>query len=284
MILIADSGTTKTDWRLTCKGATIGAFKTSGVNPYFQTEDEITAAIDGELFSQFADYEQITHLFFYGAGCTPEKNAMMSKVFSRLFPNAATSIFSDLMAAAHALCGREAGIACIMGTGSNSCFYDGAAIVKNIPPLGYILGDEGGGVSLGRRLVSDILKDMTSPTLKKKFFDKYQLTAAQIIECVYRQPFPNRFLAGFSPFLAENLAEPEIYGIVYDCFKSFFVRNVMKYDYKSYPAHFAGSVAANYLPVLKQVAADTGVKIGKIHKSPLEGLIEYYNYLIIKDE
>jgi N-acetylglucosamine kinase-like BadF-type ATPase len=186
-------------------------------------------------------------------------------------------VYTDLLAAARGVCGHNPGIACIMGTGSNSCFYDGQHIVHNVSPLGYILGDEGGGAVLGKLLVGDLLKGMMSEELKDKFLKQFNLTPAQIIDRVYRQPFPNRFLAGLSPFLAENIHEPEIYTLVLNSFKSFIVRNVMKYDYYTWPVHFIGSIAYYYKEILAEAASETGIRMGMVSKSPLQGLVAFHS-------
>ena len=181
-----------------------------------------------------------------------------------------------MLAAARGLCGHEAGIVCILGTGSNSCFYNGKEIVNNVSPLGFILGDEGSGAVLGKLLVGDILKNQLSPAVKEAFLKQFDLTAPEIIDRVYRQPFPNRFLASLSPFIAQHLEEPGIRRLVLNSFIAFLRRNVMQYDYAQYPAHFIGSVAYCYREILQEAAQETGVNIGKILQSPMEGLIRYH--------
>jgi N-acetylglucosamine kinase-like BadF-type ATPase len=185
-----------------------------------------------------------------------------------------------LLAVAHSTCGHEAGIACIIGTGSNSCFYDGREIVRNISPLGFILGDEGGGATLGRILVSDVLKGILSKPLQDAFFERFGLTQADILDHVYKKPFPNRFLASLSPFLYDHLDEPEIRLIVANSFNSFLTRNVMQYDYTEYAANFAGSVACHYQEILRETAETVGVRVGKITKNPIRGLVDFYNSFI----
>lgn len=182
-----------------------------------------------------------------------------------------------MLAAARSLCGHEPGIACILGTGSNSCFYDGQDIINNVSPLGFILGDEGSGAVLGKLLIGDILKNQLSAALKEEFLKQLGLTAPEIIDRVYRQPFPNRFLASLSPFLAQHIEEPAIHALVLGSFKAFLQRNVMQYDYKTYPAHFIGSVAHCYESLLQEASQASGVQIGRIFKSPMEGLIQYHN-------
>lgn len=181
-----------------------------------------------------------------------------------------------MLAAARGLCGHEAGIACVLGTGSNSCYYDGKEIVNNISPLGFILGDEGSGAVLGKLLVGDMLKNQLPAALKEEFMKQFDLTAAEIIDRVYRQPFPNRFLASLSPFMVQHLEEPAIHSLVLNSFIAFLRRNVMQYDYRKYPVHFIGSIAYCYKNILQEAAAETGISLGKILRSPMEGLIQYH--------
>lgn len=275
MILLADSGSTKTDWCLAEGGGIILQVKTKGINPFYQTTEEISKEIKTGLVPYLKDY-RIDEVYFYGAGCAfPEKNEMVGDALAG-YLNAPIAIGSDLLAAAHALCGYEAGIACIMGTGSNSCFYDGKAICDNVSPLGFILGDEGSGAVLGKLLVSDCLKNQLPSDIQTEFFDQFGLTRADILDKVYKQPFPNRFLSGLSPFLLQNIQRPEIRKLVSDSFLSFFKRNVMQYDYRDYPVHIVGSIAYFYRDIIKETAAEIGVTIGQIVQSPMKGLIDYH--------
>ena len=277
MILIADSGSTKTNWCVAENGIQLQHVQTSGMNPYFQSEEDISNRLTEELFPQLGiDKKDITEVYFYGAGCTFEKVEVVKGAIERLMNNTVVEVYTDLLAAARGVCGRQAGIACILGTGSNSCFYDGQHIVQNVSPLGYILGDEGGGAVLGKLLVGDLLKGMLSAELKERFLKQYNLTLAQIIDRVYRQPFPNRFLAGLSPFLSENIHEPMIHTLVLNSFKSFIERNVYKYDYETWPVHFTGSIAYLYRNILDEAASITGIRIGIITQSPLEGLVSFH--------
>lgn len=275
MILIADSGSTKTDWCVVENGESILRFKTRGTNPFFQTEEEIGKEIEAGLLPSLKGFEP-SAIYFYGAGCAfPEKNDMIRRAVNR-YLSVPVEVGSDLLAAARALCGDQPGIACIMGTGSNSCYYDGREIVKNVSPLGFILGDEGSGAVLGKLLIGDVLKDQLPPALKDQFLTQYELTPALIMDKVYRQPFPNRFLAGFSPFIREHLDEPAIWELVTRSFLAFFTRNVKQYDYFERPVHLVGSVAWYYQDVLKEIAFDLGIRLGTIARSPMEGLIAYH--------
>jgi len=279
MILIADSGSTKTHWSVVERGQLIQQIFTKGMNPFFQTPEEMGEEIANALIPQL-NGKTFREIHFFGAGCLPEKVPSVREVLSQYFDvDGEIEVDTDMLAAAKGLCGRNPGIVCILGTGSNSCFYDGERIVNNVSPLGFILGDEGSGAVLGKLLVGDILKNQMDAELKEKFLKQYELTQAQIIERVYRQPFPNRFLASISPFLVENIGEPKIYGLVLNAFKAFLTRNVMQYDYKNNKAHFIGSIAFHYKEVLEVAAKEVGVEIGTIIQSPMEGLTEYYNLL-----
>lgn len=275
MILIADSGSTKTDWCVIERGRSLLRFQTRGMNPFFQTEEEMGKEIESGLLPALKDLTP-SAVYFYGAGCAfPEKNEMIRRAINRYLP-VSVEVGSDLLAAARALCGREPGIACILGTGSNSCQYDGKKIVKKVPPLGFMLGDEGAGSVLGRLLVSDVLKNQLPPALCQAFFEEYRLTQDVVLEKVYRQPFPNRFLASLSPFLLKHIEEPSIWQLVCKSFTDFFTRNVMQYEYLKYPVHFVGSIAWYYQAQLKVVARRLDLEIGVIKQSPLPGLISYH--------
>ncbi|MCC8187769.1 MAG: ATPase [Bacteroides sp.] len=277
MRLIADSGSTKTDWCLLQNGNPVLRIYTKGTNPFFQSEEEISQEIATALLPQLQT-DQFSAVYFYGAGCGfPDKIEMVRRAIASHLKIAETiEVSTDMLAAARGLCGHEAGIACILGTGSNSCFYDSEKITDNVSPLGYILGDEGSGAVLGKLLVGDLLKNQMSPELKEKFLTTYNLTPGEIIDRVYRQPFPNRFLASLSPFLLQNITEPTIRNLVSQSFRSFLVRNVMQYDYSNHKVHFIGSVAYHYQELLKEVARELGIQVGNIIQSPMEGLISYH--------
>lgn len=277
MILIADSGSTKTDWIALQANKTSGRFSTPGLNPFFLDEEGIARIVANDLLPCLDKDDTIDALYFYGAGCVPEKTDTMRRALTRHLHVAGTvEVCTDLLAAARALCGRQPGIACILGTGSNSCFYDGHAIARHVSPLGFILGDEGSGAYLGKRLVGDLLKGQLPAALRDRFLQQYHLTAADILEHVYRRPLPNRFLASLSPFLAENLAEPCVRALVKDSFTAFLQRNVMQYDYRHYPVHFTGSIAYHYREVLEEAARETGIGMGTVTQSPLSGLAAYH--------
>ena len=276
-MLIADSGSTKTDWCVILDNTPIKRIGTKAHKPFFQSEQEIQQELTHSLRPQLPE-GTIDSVYFYGAGCTPEKAPTLRRAIADSLPVVGNiKAYSDMLAAARGLCGREAGITCILGTGSNSCFYDGKEIVNHISPLGFILGDEGSGAVLGKLLVGDILKNQLSPAIKEAFLKQFDLTVPEIIDRVYRQPFPNRFLASLSPFIAQHLEEPGIRQLVLGSFIAFLRRNVMQYDYTQYPAHFIGSVAHCYKEILQEAAQETGIRIGKILQSPMEGLIQYHS-------
>lgn len=277
MILIADSGSTKTNWCLADKQQLICEVSSAGINPYFQSEEEISKEISELIPRLKIETNKIEAIWFYGAGCAFDKIEVVRNAIRKHFKTQHIEVGSDLLGAARGLCGKEAGIACILGTGSNSCFYNGSEIAQNISPLGFILGDEGSGAVLGKLLVGDLLKNMLPTTLKDKFLGQFNLTPAQIIDKVYRKPFPNRFLASLAPFLAQNIHEPGIYDLVMNCFVSFFERNVKKYDYQHYQTNFVGSIAYHYKEILTKAAVATGVQIGNIMQSPMKGLIAYHS-------
>lgn len=275
LILVADSGSTKTDWSIASAGKICFRHTTAGTNPFFQSEEAIAETIGTELFPLIA-MQPIETIFFYGAGCAfEEQRTMITRILQRFF-SVPVEVASDLLGAARALCLNRPGIACILGTGSNSCQYDGLQIAKQVPALGFILGDEGSGATLGKLLVGDALKNQMPESLKRAFFEKYQLSQDTILNRVYRQPFPNRFLAGLSPFLLDNLSEPYCYDLLCRAFESFFRRNVMQYDYSSLPVHFLGSVAWYYKEPLQDVARKLKIETGTIVQSPMDGLIQFH--------
>jgi N-acetylglucosamine kinase-like BadF-type ATPase len=275
-ILLADSGSTKTDWCLidTERGL-IERFNTVGINPFQQTEAEISTNVRDSLIPSLGDVS-IDKIFFYGAGCANEekKNVVRCALAENI--SADIAVDSDLMGAARALCGTEIGIACILGTGSNSCQYDGKKIVHNVSPLGYVLGDEGGGDCLGKTFLGNVLKRQFSVEVCERFFAETGVTQAEILDNVYKKPFPNRYLASFSPIILSMTKYSEVRGMVIECFDSFFNRNVMKYEYQKYSANFVGSIAYHFDSLLKESAAKWGITVGTIIKSPMDGLIGYH--------
>ncbi|ADQ80839.1 hypothetical protein Palpr_2709 [Paludibacter propionicigenes WB4] len=276
-ILIADSGSTKTHWCVVEQGAIQQDIFTDGINPFYQTDMEIIALLESQLI-QNLDCEAIEHIYFYGAGCSfPEKKILVSRGLVRFLGNAIVEIQSDLLGAARALFQRQKGIACILGTGSNSCFYDGKEIRQNVSPLGFILGDEGSGAVLGKLFIADCLKNQMPEWITEKLLDEYELTPAVIMDNIYKKPFPNRFLAKFTPFILEHIEEPAIFNLVYDSFDAFFIRNVMQYPLEDVQVGFVGSIAHYFRDTLEIVASERGIVVSEIVQSPMEGLVKYHN-------
>lgn len=276
MILLADSGSTKTDWVLYGNNAIVTRIKTQGLNPTLQETTEIYSILKEELAGRI-DATLPEAIYYYGAGCAYENaNLRIRKALEQVFDTRNIEINSDLLAAARALCGHDEGIACILGTGSNSCLFDGKKIVDNTPSLGYILGDEGSGAHLGRQLVSDCLKKQLPVDVREKFMKQYNLTVADILERVYHAPLPNRFLAGFAPFLADNRKEPGIKALLNHCFTQFFQRNIMVYRRSWLPIHIIGGIGMAFAEELKETAESLGLSIGNIVDSPMNGLINFH--------
>lgn len=277
MLLIADSGSTKTQWCIVDGTQIVKQIFTHGINPYYQSREDIRSFIDMELANEIKGLA-ISDVHYYGAGCnTDEHRKTISDALTVHLPGIEIEVNTDLLGSARSLFGKEAGIACILGTGSNSCYYDGENIVENVSPLGFILGDEGSGAVLGRFLVGDCLKNQLPEWLRDKFLDEYELTPAQIMEHVYRRPFPNRFLAQFAPFMAEHLDEPIIFNQVFDSFDAFVARNVLQYQTENLKVGFTGSVAANFRDVLEMVLFERGLEPGEIIADPIPGLIRHHS-------
>lgn len=277
MILLADSGSTKTDWGLVENGKLVKRLRTSGMNPFQMSEEAITEEIKTHLVPELPG-TVLDEVHFYGAGCTKEKLPIVERALrANLTINGECEVASDMLGAARGICGHKPGIACILGTGSNSCSYDGKNLVKNVSPLGFILGDEGSGAVLGKLLVGDVLKNQMPEAITKRFFEKYKLTSAEIIDRVYRQPKPNTFLASFVPFLEENIDEPKIYNLVKESFRSFLRRNVMQYDgWQTLPIGFNGSIAKIYKKPLLEALEEEGMHLGRIIQAPMEAMVEYH--------
>ena len=281
MKLIADSGSTKVEWCLTDGDKVVRQLFTSGFNALMLTEEEISQYLDDELVSQLGDIRgEVTEVYFYGAGCVDEDvcRTMRRALRNNLPAAVVIEANSDLLGAARALFGREEGIACILGTGANSGYYNGREIKDHVSPLGYILGDEGSGAVLGRHLIGDVLKHQLPRELCDRFLDEYNLESGSILRRVYKEPMPNRFLASVTPFLLKNIEEPAIHRLVLNEFKSFFVRNVAQYDrYRQLSVSFVGSIAYLYRPVLQEAADALDATISTVMKSPMEGLVGYHS-------
>ena len=276
MIIIADSGSTKTEWSLISPDGAERRIFTQGINPYFTTNEAIEADLRQNLLPELRG-ASVESVYFYGAGCAqPDKCAVVSSALSALFSDARIEVASDLLGACRSLLGGEAGIAGILGTGSNSCFYDGRKIIANVPPLGFILGDEGSGAHLGKLLAGDVVKRQLPPEVCEAFFEETHLTSAEIVERVYRAPYPSRFLASLAPFVGRYIGEPSLRQMAKGAFTAFLRRNVMNYDYRTHAVSLTGGVAYHFADLIREAADELGVRVGRITKAPMEGLIAYH--------
>ncbi|MFA4047058.1 ATPase [Prevotella sp. PCHR] len=278
MILIADSGSTKTDWCVVGNSGKVLSISTQGINPLVQSENEVERVLRAELMPAMTYISDITDIRFYGAGCRDEMITVLERLLRKVFPAAVNvCVYSDLLAVARALCGKNEGIACILGTGANSCLYDGEHITANTPALGYILGDEGSGAVLGKLFVNALFKGRLSDKVRTAFEAETQLTMPVIINKVYRQPMPNRFLASLSLFIGRHIDEPDLHRLVVDNFRSFLVRNIRPYCRPDLPVNAIGSMAYHYRECLEEAARAEGMRIGTVMKSPMEGLVRYHS-------
>lgn len=276
MKLIAESGSTSTEWALVEDNHLIQRAFTEGINPFYQTRREISRNVRLGLPEIFFR-KKIEQVYYYGTGCTSDekKNVLEASLVAQF--KTPIQVESDLLAAARSLFKCEAGIACILGTGSSSCFYDGEFIVKNIEAGGYILGDEGSGSVLGKIFLSDVLKGLAPKNVMTDFFEKFRISPSEVMESVYNRPFPNRFLSTISYFLADYTDDDYVYGLITSNLRSFFTRNVCQYDYKNYPIRFVGSLAYGYANILRQVAGEFGIELTIIEETPMPGLIEFHS-------
>jgi N-acetylglucosamine kinase-like BadF-type ATPase len=276
MKLIADSGSTNCTWVLSLDGKEKQTVITRGINPFYQSNDDISFIIRHDLLTHI-NKEIISEIYFYSAGCAfPDKIERVQNILYAHIPSDIIEVNTDLLAAARALCGNEEGIACILGTGSNSCLYNGQEIEKNVLPLGFILGDEGSGAAISKLFIGNLLKNQYPKSLYDDFMDYYQTNPREIMDCVYSKPFPNRYLAQFTKFIAEHISNQSIYELVFDAFTGFITRNIMQYDYTSYPVYFTGSVAWHFSDVLKKACFVSGIFPADIRQSPMEGLVDYH--------
>ncbi len=295
--LIADSGSTKTDWLFVAANGERFELQTDGINPARDARDIIYNVLYHQLLTQLDtspagkgvaskgedDIHSLaggesgeTDIFFYGAGCIEPFSQTVRDVIKELLPNCSVEVESDLLGAARALCGHESGIACILGTGSNSCFYDGKDIAMHTPPLGYILGDEGSGSWLGKTLLNGLFKGILPEALKQDFTEKYHLTLSGIIERVYHLPSANTFLASTVPFIAEHRKHPAIHAMLTEAFRLFMQRNIAVYGHKEMPIHCVGGIAFQFEEELREAAEEENMQIGHILRRPIEAIVQYH--------
>ncbi|MCF8233962.1 MAG: ATPase [Bacteroidales bacterium] len=277
MILIADSGTTKTDWCLVDAYGYPKYLETAGFNPYYMDSDTIRNILEKEL-TPLIDEKNIKELYFYGSGCsTNTKRLIVDNALSDTFTEAHIEVEHDLLGAARGLLGRDAGIACILGTGSNSCYYDGQAITENIPSLGYLYGDEGSGAYIGRKLLEAYLKNKLPEEINLAFTEKHELSLEQILDATYNREKPNQFMASFVPFVAEHIDNDFLRNLVRASFEDFMQNQVFRYSrFRENAIHFSGSIAFIFKDILERVLKEYDLKMGKIIKKPIEGLAGYH--------
>jgi N-acetylglucosamine kinase-like BadF-type ATPase len=275
-ILLADSGATKAEWCLLKEGKKKTIF-TPGISPYFLSTDAIRDLVQKEVADTMKKVT-VEKLFFYGTGCAnPENAKSVKKALKAVFPAAHVSVDTDLMGAARALCGTNKGIACILGTGSNSCYFNGKTIVRNSPGLGYVLGDEGSGAYLGKKVLQYYLYETFDEDLRARFDAKYVTNRVEILDNVYKKPLPNRYLASFTMFLAENRGHYMIENIIEDGLNDFFFQHLNKYnEIWKYPVNFVGSVADGFKDVIQSLCASYEFELGTILKNPMQGLVRYH--------
>jgi N-acetylglucosamine kinase-like BadF-type ATPase len=279
MILIADSGSTKTDWRLIDANQQIYQYTTQGINPYLQSQNDIAVIFETELLPSLRSGMQshISEIHFYGAGCgTIQKKKIVATALSQFFPSSLIEVHTDLLGAARALCGSKPGIVAILGTGSNTCYYDGLYIVENHASLGYLLGDEGSGAHIGKTLIQSYLNKELPEALAERFYQRFQLDKEQILDKLYNKPMPNRFLASFSKFIFQNLKEQYLIDLVADCFTQLFDKHILKYEHTSLKLNCVGSIAFYFSNILRAVASNKGVSMGTILETPIAGLTLYH--------
>lgn len=281
MILIADSGSTKTDWRIINETGVLEQVSTAGINPQYLDADKIYSLIASSLLPNLKG-KNPSVIYYYGAGCSsPERNQRVHSALSRAFTHCEINVDHDLLGAARALCGHEPGIACILGTGSNSCLYDGKNIIDNVPSLGFLMGDEGSGAYLGKMLIRAYLYRELPEDLALSLKNTYNLTKDSILDSVYYSDMPSTYLATFAKFMHEKRKKPAIHAMIYENFAEFFERHISKYEgFTELPVSFVGSISYHFSDTLKQVAKKYGVKTGQIIISPSDGLIDYHLQLL----
>lgn len=277
MKLIADSGSTSTSWVLLDE-AVVARHDTGGFNPYYMGPGILNRILSDELPDSL-DEANITEVFYYGSGCSTEKNCnTVRTALAGRFPRARIEIQHDLLAAARALLGHDEGIACILGTGSNSCAYDGEKITSNVPSLGYMFGDEGSGAYIGRKFLEACLKKKLASEVLQAFDNEFGLSLEDILRSVYNEGNPSGYMASFTHFMAKYEHHDDIHEIIHESFTAFFNESVSKYPrYKQMPVSFVGSVAYHFRHILNQAAWHSGITIGKIEQAPMDGLVRFHS-------
>lgn len=280
MIIISDCGGTKSDWTVVCNSGHVHHVQTGGINPIHQKEETIINNLEpvARLISQLYSFQDSLIVYFYGAGCNAVGTGIVRNILLRVFRQYSPSlhIYSDLLGAARSLCQQGEGIACILGTGSNSCLYDGNEIMANTPPLGYILGDEGSGADLGKHFLHDLLKGQLPIHLQEEFYDTFNIAYPQLIQRIYQQPQANRFMASIAPFIHSHLECQSVSDIVRTRFRSFVNYNIKPYQRPELAINFVGSVAYYFRDLLTQAIEQEGLKMGVVERTPMPGLMSYH--------
>ena len=274
--LVADSGSTKTDWLLLDEEYGNREFHTTGLNPVRDSSSIITNVLMDELVPYIPSACEASKVHFYGAGCMDPYRSELIKILKDIFPNAEITAESDLLGAARALCGKDPGIVCILGTGSNSGLYDGKHIINSISPLGFILGDEGSGAVLGRTLIGNLIKGDMPSGLLEDFLDFFHLTIPEIIDKVYRKPCPNLFLASLVPFIQHHREIPQIHDMLVSSFRQFITRNVCHYGHREMPVNFVGSIAHTFKRELSESIEAEGLILGEIIQHPIQNMAKFH--------
>lgn len=278
MILVADSGSSKTDWISSHSRSSNKKleFTTSGMNPFFVNEKEIIKILQNTPDVP-AITKEVEEVYFFGAGCSnPDRREVISNALSQVFRNAFINVESDIVGSAYATCGNGKGLTCILGTGSNITYYTGKEVINGKHGLGYILGDEGSGTWFGKRLITSYLYNTMPDELHKEFNKSFELTKELVIQNVYQKPFPNFYLASFAKFMSPNKEHPFIVDLLYSGFIEFIQTNIQSYpDYKDYNCHFVGSIAYHFQDILHEACDKYDVTVGKILKRPIDDLFRY---------
>jgi N-acetylglucosamine kinase-like BadF-type ATPase len=278
MKLIADAGATKIQWIVTDGRQNYGPYETSGFNPYFMAPKVLEEILDKELVP-YLRTDTIREIYYYGAGCsTAQKCGIVDEALKDEFPRADCDVQHDLLGAARALLNRQPGIACILGTGSNSCLYDGRVVRENVKSLGFLFGDEGSGAYLGKLLLTEVLRERLPENIRKAFDKRFGYSLENILDAVYNKPAPNQFLSSFSRFVGDHSKDPFIQQIIERNFRDFFIEQVSKYTgYKEIPVGVVGSVGFIFQDIFKKIAGEFEVKVGEIIQAPILGLVRYHN-------
>ena len=277
MILVADSGSTKADWIAGNNGSVVAEFNTKGFNPFFHDRNFILAELNES--AALRDFStKVSMLYFFGAGCSsPERNIIIADGLREFFTNAIVTVEHDMLGTALAVCNDKPGMACILGTGSNICYFDGQQIADTRHGLGYIIGDEGSGSYYGKKLLAWYLYKILPADLDKTFKEAYNLDKEAIVKKVYKEANPNVFLASFATFLSQNSDHPFIQDMIYNGMSEFFNTNVLSYEEsKTVPVHFVGSIAWYFRDVLLKVADEKQIMVGNIIRKPVTGLADYF--------